>query len=216
MLFHILDHTPTNRLVPVRNPYLKQQIFKHSGGFAVVDAGNAYSGERVARVGHHNDCFISRRTISAPTGRGETTQAEEVAYLASKTFYTAFGGETCQPHALNDCGRAIAELETLKGSYLNSSYYRGVLDKWAMQGCFDEVQRKLGARLVLTRSRIAASASPGGPLAVEIDLDNRGFAPLYNARDDPRYAYRIANLGVWDGKCGYNKLVSQIVIEGSE
>ena len=53
----------------------------------------------------------------------------------------------------------------------------------AARGCFDEVQRRLGARFVLTQSRIAATASPGGRLAVEIDLDNRGFASLYNRRD---------------------------------
>lgn len=280
MLFHILDHTPANRLVLVRYPYLKQQIFKQTGGgFAVVDAGNAYSGERVARVGHHNDCFLSSPIDVGTYERGEMTRAEEVAYLASETLYTAFGGETCQPHVLNDCGRTIAELETLNGSYLNSSYHPGVLEKWVAQGCFDEVERRLGARLVLTRSRIAASARPGGQLAVEIDLDNRGFASLYNARDveiilenaasgavlvfavdadprlwkpgeshaiaalvplpvdmapgrytaylhlpdpsprlrdDPRYAYRVANSGVWDEVRGYNKLASGIVVEGSE
>ena len=295
MLFHILDNTPADRLVLVRNPHLKQQIFKHgllknlllnlkqrifrqSGSdFAVVDAGNAYSGKRVARVGHHNDCFLSSPDDFGTYGQGEMTQEEEVAYLASEALYTAFGGETCRPHALNDCGQAIAALETLKGSYLNSGYHRGVLKKWVEQGCFDEVERRLGARLVLTRSRIAASARPGGQLAVEIALDNRGFASLYNARDveivleneasgaaqtfvvdadprlwkpgeshqiavriplpadmapgaytaylhlpdpsprlrdDPRYAFRIANIGIWDGARGYNKLASGIVVVG--
>ena len=279
MLFHILDHTPADRLVLVRNPHLKQQIFQSGDGFAVVDAGNAYSGERVARVGHHNDCFLSSSDDFGTYGQGEMTQAEEMAYLANETLYTAFGGETCQPNARNDCGPAIAELEALHGSYLNSGYHRKVLKKWAEQGCFDEVQRRLGARLVLTQSQIAAGARPGGRLAVEIDLDNRGFAPLYNARDveivlenetsgavrgfavdvdprlwkpgeshaiavqvplpvdmapgtytaylhlpdpsprlrdDPRYAYRIASLEVWDGERGYNKLASGIVVEGSE
>lgn len=280
LLFHILDHTPADRLVLVRYPYLKQQIFKQAdGGFAMVGAGNAYSGERVARVGHFNDCLLSSPIDVGTYERGEMTRAEEVAYLASETLYTAFGGETCQPHELNDCGRTIAELKTLKGSYLNSEYHPKVLEKWAAQGCLDEVQRGLGARLVLTQSRIADAGRPGGQLAVEIELDNRGFAPLYNARDvqiileneasgavhsfaidadprlwkpgeahvvateiqlpddmapgvyttylylpdpspklrdDPRYAYRIASLGVWDGDRGYNKLSSGIVIQGSE
>ena len=280
MLFHILDHTPADRLVLVRYPLLKQQIFKRpGGGFAMVDAGNAYGGEHVARVGHHNDCFLSSPIDVGTYERGEMTREEEVAYLASETLYTAFGGETCQPHMLNDCERTIAELETLKGSYLNSGYHPEVLAKWVEQGCFDEVSRRLGARFVLTQSRIAANAEPGGQLAVEIDLDNRGFAPLYNARDvevvleneasgavqvfavdvdprswkpgashvvsalvplpadmapgayaaylhlpdpsprlrdDPRYAYRIANWGVWDGERGYNRLASGIVIQAPE
>ena len=279
LLFHILDHTPTDRLVLVRYPYLKQRIFKESsGGYSVVDAGNAYSGERVSRVGHHNDCFLSSPNDVGTYERGEMTRTEEVAYLASETLYTAFGGETCRPHVFNDCGRTIAELEMLKASYLNSSYHPKVLAKWMKQGCFEEVRQRLGARLVLNQSRIAAIARPGGQLAVEIDLENQGFASLYNARhveialeneagkvatvhvldidprawkpgklhaidvslplsadlvpgvytaylhlpdasprlrDDPRYAYRIANLGVWDGERGYNKLASGIVIEGA-
>ena len=93
MLFHILDHTPADRLVLVRYPYLKQQIFKRSGGdFAIVDVNNAYSGERVARVGHHNDCFLSSPIDVGTYERGEMTREEEVAYLASETLYTAFGG----------------------------------------------------------------------------------------------------------------------------
>ena len=293
MIFHILDHTPADRLILVRNPRLKQQVFKrgllkslllrifgqNGDGFAVVDAGNAYSGKRVARVGHHNDCFLSSPDDYGTYGQNEMTQAEEEEYVAGETQYTAFGGETCHPHARNDCGPAIAALETLKGSYLNRGYHRGVLEKWAEQGCFDDVQRRLGARLVLIESRIALGARPGGQLAVEIDLDNQGFASLYNARDveivleneasgtvlafavaddprlwqpgvtqtiaaqvplpadlapgaytaylhlpdpsprlrdDPRYAYRIANTEVWDPARGYNKLAGNIVIEGAE
>ncbi len=275
MLFHILDHTPTDRLVLVRYPYLKQQIFKEAGGFAMVDAGNAHSGERVARVGHHNDCFLASSTDFGTYERGEMTRAEEVAYLAGETLYTAFGGETCQMHELNDCRRALSELVTLKGSYLNSGYHPEVLDKWVAQGCFDEVSQRLGARFVLTESRIVAMGGHTGQLAVAVELENWGFAALYNARDveivleneasgavlafavdadprqwkpgqaqvvnttlvlpedlapgvytahlhlpdpsprlrdDPRYAVRVANSGVWDGERGYNKLASGIVV----
>jgi hypothetical protein len=94
MLFHLLDHTPTDRLVLVRNPYLKQQIFKQSGGgFAVVDAGNAYSGERVARVGHHNDCFLSSSDDLGTYGQGEMTPAEEVAYLERNPLHRLWRGD---------------------------------------------------------------------------------------------------------------------------
>ena len=40
--------------------------------------------------------------------------------------------------------------------------------------------------------------------------------PSPRLRDDPRYAYRVANPGVWDEVRGYNKLASGIVVEGSE
>ncbi|MHC4581257.1 MAG: DUF4874 domain-containing protein, partial [Planctomycetota bacterium] len=54
MLLSILRHTPSDRMVVVRYPYLKQRIFALcSGGYATINASNAYSELPVARVGHH-------------------------------------------------------------------------------------------------------------------------------------------------------------------
>jgi hypothetical protein len=275
MISYILDHTPESRMVVLRYPFFKQQIFNTAaGGYLQVGADNAYSAKPVARTGHHNDCFLSSPVDVGTYERGEMTRAEETAYLSHETLYTVFGGETCQPHELNDCERSLEELATLHASYLNSGYHPKVLAKWAEQGCFDEVQKRLGARFVLTQSRISAKVRPGSRLRVEIDLENRGFAPLYNARnveiilenqasgetyrfadpvdprtwkpgshqlssqyrvpqeavvgsyvaylnlpdpsprlqDDPRYAYRLANQGVWDASRGYNRL-AQVEIQ---
>ena len=93
-----------------------------------------------------------------------------------------YGGETCALHELNDCQRAIRELQTLHGTYLNRGYHPKVWDKWKRQGCLDEIKRRLGARFVLSESRISASATPGDVLVVECDLKNVGFASLYNPR----------------------------------
>lgn len=184
MLLFILDHTPADRMIAVRYPYLKQRVFRlPAGGFAVVDAANAYSGLPVARMGHHNDCFLSSPTDVGTYDRGGSARAEETAYLAAETLYTVYGGESCRPHELNDGRRAIRELGTLHGTYLNRGYHPKVLAKWQTQGCFDEIARRLGARLVPTESRISAGARPGGTLAVQCDLKNVGFASLYNPRD---------------------------------
>ena len=183
MLLFILAHTPRERMVVVRYPYLKQRIFElPTGGYAVVDSSNAYSGVPVARVGHHNDCFLSSPTDVGTYDRGGSTREEETAYLAKETLYTVFGGETCKLHELNDGPRAIKELETLHGTYLNSGYHPDVLNKWKQQESLNEIKRRLGARFVLTESRISASASPGDVLVVECDVKNVGFAALYNRR----------------------------------
>ena len=183
MVLFLLAHTPSDRMVAVRYPYLKQRIFASpDGGYEVVGADNAYSGSPVARVGHHNDCFLASETDMGTYNRGGARREQETAYLAADTLYTVFGGETCMLHEFNDCQRAVKELETVHGAYLNLDYNRKVLGKWKQQGCFDEIQRRLGARLVVTESRIAASAAPGGRLELEFDVKNVGFAPLYNPR----------------------------------
>jgi len=185
MLFYILDHTPKDRMVVVRYPYLKQQIFqKPDGGFETVAAGNAYSGQRVARVGHHNDCFLSSADDVGTYDRGGGDRRQETAYLAAETLYTPFGGETCRPYELSDCPRTLQEMQTLHAAYLNRGYHPQVLREWREQGCFEEISKRLGARLVLTQSRISGYAAPGGThtITVEVDLQNVGFASLYNPR----------------------------------
>lgn len=183
VLLHILSNTPPDRMVVVRYPYLKQRIFALcSDTYATVNASNAYSPLPVARVGHHNDCFLSSNTDVGTYNRGGSTRAQETAYLAAETIHTVYGGETCRLDTLNDCERTLRELALLHGSYLNNAYHPQVLSKWRTQGCFDEIKRRLGARLVLQQSCITENVSPGGHLVVELSLENRGFASLYNAR----------------------------------
>jgi hypothetical protein len=67
-------------------------------------------------------------------------------------------------------------------SYLNSQYNVAVLDGWEEGGCGGDVRRGLGYRLPLQRVAHSQSVAPGGLLALEIDLVNRGFAAMYNER----------------------------------
>lgn len=278
MLLSILQHTPADRMVVVRYPYLKQRIFALcSGGYATVNPDNAYSQLPVARVGHHNDCFLSSSDDVGTYNRGGSTREQETAYLASETLHTVYGGETCRLDALNDCQRAQEELALLHGTYLNHAYHPDVLKKWKTQSCFDEIKRRLGARLVLKQSCITETVPVGGALVVEIALENKGYAALYNPRKiqivmkhedvdqqlihdltmdprrwkpgqpqviqavvpltdtlapgaysvhlnlpdpyptlqgDPRYSFRCANTGIWDGKTGYNALAEGVVVTG--
>ncbi len=183
MLLSILRHTPTDRMVVVRYPYLKQRIFALcSGGHATVNADSAYSQLPVARVGHHNDCFLSSSDDVGTYNRGGSTREQEAAYLAAETLHTVYGGETCSLDTLNDCQRAQEELALLHGTYLNNAYHPEVLKKWKTQNCFDEIKRRLGARLVLKQSCITETVPVGGAMVVEWSLENKGYAALYNPR----------------------------------
>ena len=272
----LLAAAPRERMIVLRYPCLKQGLFPRAGGgYETVDAANAYSGQPVARVGHHNDCFLSSHDDVGTYNRCGASRAEETAYLAAETQYVPYGGESCASHALSDCPRAVRELETLHAVYLNSDYDRRVLSKWREQGCYDEIARRLGARLQLVRTELPRTATPGGPWQPTIELKNVGFASLYNPRpveivltptdgaaavrlpvavdprtwkagetcrlrpplklpanlppgeyavalalpdpnarlrDDPRYAYRCANTGVWDDALGGNRLTGIVTV----
>ncbi|NQV36162.1 MAG: DUF4874 domain-containing protein, partial [Phycisphaeraceae bacterium] len=89
MLLSILRHTPSDRMVVVRYPTLKQRIFALcAGGHAAVNTSNAYSQLPVARVGHHNDCFLSSSDDVGTYNRGGNSREQETAYLAAETLHT--------------------------------------------------------------------------------------------------------------------------------
>jgi len=81
----ILDAVP-DKIVQVRTPKHKIEIFETR---VALNATTAYSGENIARTGHHNDCFLA-----SDDDVGTYVDKEfEYPYLANETLYTAMGGK---------------------------------------------------------------------------------------------------------------------------
>jgi hypothetical protein len=103
--------------------------------------------------------------------------------VAADGRFTPIGGETC---ALNpprtDCAEASAEMERLHWSFINALYNTDVIDGWQSGGCLPEVKRRLGYRFSLTELKYSQSVRPGGVLEVSANIDNSGYASLFNAR----------------------------------
>jgi len=57
-----------------------------------------------------------------------------------------------------------------------------VLNRWREQGCFDEVDRRLGYRLGLQSGAVTSQVAPGGTLTVDLRMRNDGFGKVYNPR----------------------------------
>ena len=68
-------------------------------------------------------------------------------------------------------------------SYLNLDYNTAVLDKWRSQGCFTQVDQKLGYRLVMRNGSYSGSAKPGGTFAFNLQVQNQGWAAPFNSRN---------------------------------
>lgn len=179
VFMHLLKSTPPERMVVLRYPALKQSIF---GNARPLDERRAYDGSPEARTGHHNDCFLSSANDVGTYNRGGLSMADEIAYLHIETRHTLFGGESCGLHERSERESALFELEHLHASYLNSGYHPDVLARWRENGVMDVVERRLGARFVVTAFELPAKGHPGQKLQVRIAIENKGFASLYNAR----------------------------------
>ena len=102
-------------------------------------------------------------------------------------WFTPFGGETCAPpdpaRARNSCADILREGAEYHVSYLGEDYYTPTFhDTWAAQGCLGTVRTRLGYRFELTRLAHTASAAPGETIGLRLELVNRGWARLHNAR----------------------------------
>ncbi len=171
----ILAALPAKRGLQVRTP-----MYKAAYAGRAVDATEAFTGTKRARLGHHNDCFLASAsdfgTFASPVDRW-------TSYVADDGRYTAIGGETCAVYTpKTNCASAIAAMAGQHWSYLNREYNQAVLSAFEAGGCQDEIEQRLGYRFALDRVTHTESVAPGGELALELDLHNSGFASPYNQR----------------------------------
>ncbi len=176
ILFALLDALPEDRIVQVRYPSDIIEMFP--------EPLRSFGESNQARVGFHNDCFLSSETdVGTYEKSGELTIERDQAYLANLGRFTPTGGETCAVFPpRTDCEIAMQEMELLHYTEMNQSYHPRVIKGWQRQGCFEEMQKRLGYRLLLTSASFNETVNPGGSLELTVDLENIGFAPLINPR----------------------------------
>lgn len=167
---------PSSRMVQMRTPSLKQKTYLTN---AALTDSQAFGTSSVARLGHHNDCFLA----SADDFGTYTNTSTEYPYLEQETRFTPMGGETC---AINlprsGCTTAINELSRFHWSYLNYDYNAGVIGGFQTNNCFNEIQNRLGYRFEFTTATFPQAATIGGALPIDIKIKNTGFASTFNAR----------------------------------
>ncbi|MCC8423687.1 DUF4832 domain-containing protein [Mucilaginibacter sp. UR6-11] len=193
----LLNALPKSRMIQVRVPQLKQRyVYGVSAGVqsAALNEAEAFSGTDKARIGFHNDCFLSGPTdYGTYNDYGNSSSPQKDATPALREFemadsrYTVVGGETCDDtfSPQNDCGptgRAQQEFAGFHYSFLNSAYNTTVNDDWVTGGCMDEIKQKMGYRFVLRSATISTRVKKGGTIRVALNIQNVGYASPYNAR----------------------------------
>lgn len=178
----LLAALPTDRTVQVRTPQTKQ---KQAHGIGAPTNSAATGG----RVGHHNDCFLAPfydygTFNDYDTGNPDSAQLKPFMQ-AEAALGVMVGGETCDvnaPHALcaSAGGQADVELSRFGYTYLNADYNHSVNNNWTP--CFDEINKKLGYRLLLLNGEYPNSATAGNALTLQFSIKNEGWAPVINPR----------------------------------
>jgi hypothetical protein len=184
VLDRLLKTLPQSRMVVLRYQRDKKAVF---GRTTPLTLAEAFSGSNVARVGHHNDCFLASAS-DWDTYRPDDPASlrAQKAYLAEENRFVPQGGETCnvgedaQPFI--GCKNALFELKALRWSQMKIDFHPDVIARWRTEGCFPEIARRLGYRLRLTQAVFPKAVQAGSRLTGSISVANDGFAGLYNPR----------------------------------
>ncbi|MFT3796276.1 DUF4832 domain-containing protein [Flavobacterium sp.] len=171
----LLNALPANRMLQIRTPGFKRSMY----GNAATTNAQAFDQSAVARIGHHNDCFLASEddygTYVNPTA--------EFPYMMQDTKFTPVGGETCAVNSpRSDCSSALEEMAKFHWSYLNSDYHPGVLTNFSEDGCMADITKKLGYRFEMKSGTYPQTAASGANFTFSFKLYNRGFATPYNER----------------------------------
>ncbi|RZK68864.1 MAG: DUF4874 domain-containing protein, partial [Pedobacter sp.] len=177
ILNKLLSVLPSQIMVQVRTPAHKRAVFNTT---TPITADIAYTSEARARVGHHNDCFLTGGT---DYGTYVSIQADK-QYISNEALYVPTGGETCPPSNgyAPTCVEARNEMMLLKWTYLNLDYFQPTLNLWRNTGCFEELERNMGYRLSLFSSNLPET-SVNNAVKISVQLTNYGFAPVYHKKN---------------------------------
>lgn len=167
---------PRERAIQVRKPIHKQQAL----GFAPLGPGEAFSGSDRARVGHHNDAFLSNENDG---GTYPSPAEPHKEWVATESRYVPVGGECNRPNVpMTDGPHADWHMTRFRFSFLSRQYQRSVIEAWQRTGWMEVFRRKLGYRIRLLEASWPDAVRPGGILEFSARVRNDGYAPPFNRR----------------------------------
>lgn len=172
----LLAALPVSRQIQLRTPKFKMMMYGMSLKDTLTSA-TAHDGSISSRLAGHNDCFGASANDQG-TFDGDDTRK----FWKKETRYTIMGGETCAVSEFCLCPQTLQDLQDYHWTYLHDGYHQDVLSRWKRDGCFNEIQEKLGYRLVLDDVHYE-SIEAGKPCKITIRLYNRGYAAPMNPRE---------------------------------
>ena len=155
-----------NKYIQIRTPKLKEELFGKDNN------------STKNKIAYHDDCFVFDKTDNGtyPSDNIEFWKS----YLANDSQLVPIGGETCGikkgEETLSSCINTLNELQRLHYAFMNVDYHPDVIKKWKDEGCFTEIQEKLGYNFVATNLDIEQSDKN---LKIILELKNEGYSRAY-------------------------------------
>ncbi len=216
LLTKLLSTIPLDRMIQLRTPHFKKEYVQYD-----LQESEAFKATSVARIGHHNDCFLGS---NSDFGTFQSPIEKWKEYTASDSRFTLVGGEACgqvlAPERL-ECSSALKEMEQFHYSFFYPS--RLYQDTWKKGGCWEEIQNRLGYRFQLEKVSFSKLIHLGEILKVNASIYNSGFAStmnqrkvqviLYNDKSMQKFDVTNSDTRFWYAKTTQHIQLSQILSE---
>jgi hypothetical protein len=181
---HWLDVLPTERMLTVRYPRLKWDLFGWDSRVAMAKAltqDTSFTGRGPARIGIMNDGFMGSETHYAMF-----VLQNEMEFAAQDTGYTVSEGEISDATEWKlKSGRVLQEMEKLHQTALNrdGDDWDLVSTAWRANGDYQTIARRMGYRLRLIDSELFEYSAPNRSARLKVTMVNEGFGRVLNPRD---------------------------------
>jgi hypothetical protein len=174
----LLSAMPVSRMIALRTPKWKTTLYGYNIITDTLKRQEAFGTTAKARLAGHNDCFLADYNDYT-----FDDTATEKKYWAAESNYYSMGGESCNDDATyTNCSNALKELKRFHWSYINDGYHPGVLSRWKSNGCYAEIEKKIGYRYRLLQANIQNNALIGDSLYISLNIANDGWSGLVNKR----------------------------------
>lgn len=203
VLAKLINAVASTTTVQVRTPLFKRKMLEQSVAFTpkVVLTPSRVSHHNDCLFSDESDIgtytLIYSGTYPNSTKERWVRDPSEVTYLANETQLLLMGGEPCtgtklklnyvtgvetQLTAQQLCNELPVELEKFHWSYLNGNSLDpdgplpSMTDQLRVNGCWNQITRKLGYRFELSKGVFPNSVRPGGTFPLSLTLRNAGYA----------------------------------------
>ncbi len=181
ILTQLLTVVPKERAVMLRRLHFKRQFLADS---QPLIPSEAFKGTPKSRLGHHNDSLVANPTEGQAMSIIPAERKIEETYLNQDNRFVPAVGETeyFGKGESSRCSRSVGIIGSRRYSLINKLFNLKTLNQWKQEGCFDEIEKKLGYRFVAIQSEMPQSIAKSAKIPLRLTLQNQGWASPFNRR----------------------------------
>jgi Domain of unknown function (DUF4832)/Domain of unknown function (DUF4874) len=181
LLTQMLTAVPKNRTILLRRLTYKRQFLGDSKPLSLAEA---FKGTSKSRIGHYNDGLVANPSEGQALSVDPTERQIEESYLNLDNRFVPAAAETeyLDQGESSHCPRSVKIVRSRRYSLIHKQFNLNVLNQWRQEGCFDEIEKKIGYRFVAIQSEMPQSISRSLKIPLRLTLKNEGWAAPFNRR----------------------------------